>query len=317
MRLLRAPLVSFPCRLFSAAFVLLVSAAPLYAQAPDAVGVRAQGMGGAFTAVADDATASWWNPAGLASGAYLNMVLEYGEANDPPTATALNHRGLAIAFPALGLSYYRMPVSEMQPAASTAASGADRQDPGTFTVRTLVISQFGATVGQSLGDHLVVASTLKLLRGGGDSQGDLDVGAMAISGAWRGGLTVRNAREARLGAGDAGVTLRRQFRAGLAWSSAASTAYGGAAVAVDADLREVPTAVGVERRIAAGAEVWSRSRVVGVRAGLSGSTVGARRETYSAGVSVALRRAVFGEGQVTGGSDVLRSGWSLGLRVTF
>src|SRR4029453_5176655 len=31
------------------------------------VGTRAQGMAGAFVAVADDATATYWNPAGLAS----------------------------------------------------------------------------------------------------------------------------------------------------------------------------------------------------------------------------------------------------------
>ena len=59
------------------AFVSLVSlvlmAAPVVvdAQPADVVGVRAQGMGGAFTAVADDATASWWNPAGMAGGAWV------------------------------------------------------------------------------------------------------------------------------------------------------------------------------------------------------------------------------------------------------
>ncbi len=40
---------------------------------------RAQGMGGAFVGVADDATASWWNPAGLATGAYFNVVIEKGQ----------------------------------------------------------------------------------------------------------------------------------------------------------------------------------------------------------------------------------------------
>src|SRR5215470_13415814 len=115
-------------------FVSVVSlcfVAPASAQPPDAIGVRAQGMGGAFTAVADDATATWWNPAGLATGAYLSAIAEYGRTPDNDR----DHRGFALAFPALGLSYYRLTVSEMQPASSTDGSGAGRQDPGGVSVR--------------------------------------------------------------------------------------------------------------------------------------------------------------------------------------
>src|ERR1700704_2735214 len=103
-------------------FVSLVSfvfmAAPLAAQTTDTIGVRAQGMGGAFTAVADDATASWWNPAGMAGGAYFNALLESGRrqepssdrtaAGDPQRASRAETRSFAVAFPALGLSYYRL-----------------------------------------------------------------------------------------------------------------------------------------------------------------------------------------------------------------
>src|SRR5262249_35821727 len=149
------------------AFVSLVHgvAAPARAQSPDAVGVRAQGMSGAFTAVADDATATWWNPAGLATGAYLNLLVEYGRTTDPERS----HGGFAIAFPALGVSYYRMTVSEIQVGSSTGGSQGVRQDPGTVDVRAVDVSQFGATLAQSIGGHLVVASTLKLQRSLGDS----------------------------------------------------------------------------------------------------------------------------------------------------
>ena len=59
----------------AAAFLVFLASAPLFAGEsggqPGAflqygVGARALAMGGAFYAVADDATAAYWNPAGLA-----------------------------------------------------------------------------------------------------------------------------------------------------------------------------------------------------------------------------------------------------------
>ena len=48
-----------------------------HAQTYESVGIRAQGMAGAFVAVADDATASWWNPAGLAtSQSFADGIVE-------------------------------------------------------------------------------------------------------------------------------------------------------------------------------------------------------------------------------------------------
>ncbi|MGH9162460.1 MAG: hypothetical protein ACRD2X_21040, partial [Vicinamibacteraceae bacterium] len=53
-----------------------VSAAAAAAQPIELVGARALGMGGAFVAVADDATATYWNPAGLAFGGLFSTVVE-------------------------------------------------------------------------------------------------------------------------------------------------------------------------------------------------------------------------------------------------
>src|SRR5690242_5273284 len=44
------------------------------AQTIETVGERAMGMGGAFVAVADDSTATWWNPAALAAGPFLDAA---------------------------------------------------------------------------------------------------------------------------------------------------------------------------------------------------------------------------------------------------
>ena len=43
------------------------------------VGARAVGMGGAFTAVADDATSPFWNAAGMVYLPYKEAVLEHNE----------------------------------------------------------------------------------------------------------------------------------------------------------------------------------------------------------------------------------------------
>src|SRR5262249_41081026 len=44
-----------------------------------AVGARAVGMGGAFSAVADDATSPFWNPAGMVYLPYKEVFLEHNE----------------------------------------------------------------------------------------------------------------------------------------------------------------------------------------------------------------------------------------------
>src|SRR5215212_8798922 len=91
-------------------FVVISAPIVTEAQSSELVGVRALGMAGAFTAVADDSTATWWNPAGLAGGAYFNGIIEYDRprngADDPV-------RGVSLAFPALGISYYRLPLSQI------------------------------------------------------------------------------------------------------------------------------------------------------------------------------------------------------------
>lgn len=277
------------------------------AQTFETVGIRAQGMGGAFVAVADDASATWWNPAGLATGAYFNSILEYDRAREPDGPRA---QGFAMAFPALGLSYYRLPISQMRPADSTGQAAASRQDER-------VLNRFGASVGQSLGSHFVLASTLQLLRAEGDTHAGLDVGAMANFSGLRIGLTVKNLGEPSFGAGIDRLDLVRQVRTGMALVGRGRGALDQVAVAVDADLTRTPTAAGDERHLAAGLELWTAQRRVGIRAGASRNTIGDTRSSASAGLSVAVRSGAYLDTQLTGGSDPMRKGWGIDLRVTF
>jgi hypothetical protein len=300
--------VSFAASLSCVALVSFVCAPEARAQTADLIGVRAQGMAGAFTAVADDSSATWWNPAGLASGAYFNAIIEYDRPRDP-AGDAFG--GFSVAFPALGLSYYRLPLSQMQTLASTGVVGGSRQDEGALSV-------YGASVGQSLGNHLVVGSTVKFLRAG-ESKGGLDLGAMASFGRARLGVMVRNATEAEFNKGTPDAwRLEREARAGLAYTSGARGAVGAATVAVDADLTTRHTLAGDERRVAFGTEVWTPRRSLGFRGGVSTNTIGEHSARLSGGLSASVRSGTFMDVHITGGgSNTDRRTWGVDLRVTF
>src|SRR5258708_4204306 len=79
-----------------AATVLLFTPWLLSAQTFDQVCERAQGMGGALVAVADEASAIYWTPAGLAH------VYEF-DAQLSVSRTTL----LGLAMPAVAAGYYR------------------------------------------------------------------------------------------------------------------------------------------------------------------------------------------------------------------
>jgi hypothetical protein len=318
---------------------------PASAQTFESVGVRAQGMSGAFVAVADDATASWWNPAGLATGSYLSAVVEHGRITEPASPSAegparrVTSSDFAMAFPALGLSYYRLRISEIAGPASTADAQENRKDPliTGSSVRSVAISQFGSTVGQSIGEHLVIGTTMKLLRAGKVSSTtagsdpledaaeldvdqhfrvDIDAGAMASFGRVRLGATVRNLRKPAFGDGNDRLTLKRQARVGMAVLSVPHGALQGFTAAVDADLTRTSTVTGDVRHLAAGVEGWLAKGRLGLRAGASANTVGERRPAASVGASVGTR-AFHVNVSRTAGRDESVTGWSTSVSVAF
>jgi hypothetical protein len=281
------------------------------AQIYESVGIRAQGLAGAFVAVADDATATWWNPAGLASGAFFNGIVEYGRQRDGDSDTL----GVSFAIPSLGVSYYRLTLPGTSPVRSTGTQGGDRQDLAVGPRPSpTVLSQFGVTVGQSLGDHLVIGSTVRLVRAEG-TKGDVDVGAMGRFGPFRVAAVVKHLGEPDVTAGEYPEWLSRQVRVGAMYARPVRST-GSMLAAFDADLTTTSTVLGDERHVAGGIELWP-SRRVGVRGGLSGNTIGRVRPSVSGGLSVGMRSGMYLEAQATGGDDTPKNGWSGAARITF
>ena len=283
------------------------------AQRFDDVGARAQGMAGAFVAVSDDATATWWNPAGLATAlSFADLTAEIDQHGE---------RAVAAAFPSLGVSYYHRNISQIQPSNSTEPGGSVRQDLGASgsglpATESVGVGQVGVTVGQSVGSHLVVGSTLKLEWAKSNTRGDLDIGAMATLGLVRLGLVMRDVSSPEFGSGADTLVLERRARAGVAVLSPSSSPYP-FVLDVDADLNTTIVDGRDERDVSAGAEAWTPRRRIGVRGGVGKNTASGGGTFGAFGVSVAPYPRFFVEGFMTRGESGRRNRWGIDLRLAF
>jgi hypothetical protein len=297
------------------------------AQGPfETAGTRALGMGGAFVAVADDATATFWNPAGLSTLRFFDGSLERTTIEaDVPEAGAdrrwsTDDTRLSLALPVVAFTYARQRIE--LPSLPTAGLAPGRQDQQIEAVaRTFRVQHFGLTLVQSLGDAVVVGSTVRLVRAGvGDAENrfDADIGALASFGRLRLGLAVRNLTapefEAEL---PESWRIRRQARVGASIGGEPARGQRPWAAALDVDLTRTTLAGSERRSLAAGAERWLSNRRFAVRGGARVQTVGDLRPAASGGASVAIRSGVLIETQATGGSDAADRGWSVSARLTF
>lgn len=276
-----------------AALVLLTSAASrAHAQSAAPIGVRAAGMGGAFTAVADDGTAPYWNPAGLASGAFVGLTIDVNSLDRQSGAF------VGLATPPLGLSYYRT-------STSTVGSGTGRNGGG----QSIIVHHAGATVVQSLGDKgLAVGATLGAVHGNGATAFNADAGAMVSGELGSFGVTVHNVTTPSLG----GVRLDRGVRAGLAVNVRQDLI-----VALDADLLKTTSPVGEGRDAAMGVEAHPRERIW-LRGGLHWNTAGDTRAAIgSVGGGVAVYGALRADAQVSFGSQSGDRGWGMGFSYVY
>jgi hypothetical protein len=328
-----------------AAVVVFITSTPSFAQGP--LGVRAAGMAGAFVGVADDATAVYWNPAGLATGALASFTFDYGiddTFSDAPDPVRAGHRDtagiIALAVPPLGLAYYRLGEYAAAPPEAAVAAPSGREELRR-PLQALVTTTVGATVLQSISDYLVVGATVKLVRGeaafgstdevdsrealrragelprNGETTGDFDVGLMAAAGHVRAGVVARNLTTPAFDLDDTGfeVELDRHVRVGAGWGSG-WPGNSRVIVGVDADLTRRRALDGDRRDVAAGAEVWWARQRFAVRGGVRGSTLGASRSSVSSGLSVGIANGIFVEAHAAIGAADERA-WNVGARITF
>jgi hypothetical protein len=321
----------------------LACTTPAEAQPFATVGTRAAGMGGAFVAVADDASAAYWNPAGFAAGSFFSLVLDRtsGTAEPARSPAGQSQSGFLIALgaPALGLSYYRLRSTTVGP---STAEVADGRNTGGDVLRldSLVTHHVGATLVQSVMQGVAVGATLKMVRGIAGSElraeprsallgegasllgrasnaFDADVGLMVGTGVVKAGLTIRNLLEPEFDAAGGGrLGLERQARAGIALMP-----WRGWLVAADLDLMKTAGVGGYERRdFAVGTEARVGRRAV-VRAGgrldTLGEGPGGRAATLGVGGSYAVLGSVLVDGQLTAGSAWGGRGWGIGARFVY
>ena len=327
-------------RLAGVAAGLLVTAGGAQAQTFDAVGIRAQGMGGAFVAVADDATAVYLEPGRDGDRGAVQRGGRVERRRPRPSGVRCRRAPLGgtlglqeqagtlvgVGVPPLGVAYYRL--------RSTGFAGSLAADRPAGRGASLTTDNLAVNLLHSLAEGVHVGATLRGVRGaaasgfteGGDAEAvaeaaralptraswafDADVGVLVVRGRWRAGLTARNLAAASfLTPGGEELELSRQVRAGVAFTPRAATT-----VAVDADLTRTVTEIGNSRRLAFGIEQVITPRVT-ARGGFHVNTADDARPAAAFGASVAVRSSIWIDAQATIGAHDAERRWGVGLRM--
>jgi hypothetical protein len=303
--------------LIAAALALAVAPA---AAAQGTVGTRASGMAGAFVAVADDATAVYWNPAGVATGSIVSVVLDAGRsrlgAAQSQTSDSEGDTVATVAFSAtaIGLAYYRHATYGTQ-TADPAVTGPQSREEVRRSVHALTSSTAGVSLVHSLTEHIVIGATPKLMHGDGRFTADVDAGVMAWVDRFRVGVVARNLTRPVFGEAGRAIELDREVRVGGAWGSG-WTGISRVVVSADADVLSRAAPSGDRRDVAAGVETWWLNQRLGLRGGARRSTIGDARAAVAAGISAGLKPGMLVEAHVVRGRAAERS-WSVGARMTF
>ena len=310
--------------------LMLFGSTPAFGQVRfELLGSRALGMAGAFVAVADDASAFHWNPAGAVKGSPISVTvgwddLQFGDSKAPPFAGAASGQNLltAVYGPPIGFSYGYMKLAQV----------VGVRDDGTAIVESLTIHHLGGTISWPVIQGLTVGGTGKYLRGqaaigetltatadealnqgldfGGPKDGafDVDAGVMAEFGPVKAGVTFKNLLQPTF-VGDSGIAiqLKRLIRLGLAVTPGA-----GLTLAFDVDLDTADPLVGLRRMMALGGESRLGSSFA-LRGGVRWSREGEWQPITAVGASF----RIYGRSWIDGYATYSRSndrGWGIALR---
>lgn len=327
--------------------ILLAISVPGRAGAQVELGTRASGMAGAFVAVADDASAVYWNPAGIATGSLISVIVSAGSGTsapgppEPASGERSTGRIVALSATAIGLAYYGLGTYGTS-APAPAVTGLPGREDVRRSVHAVTTSVAAVSLLQSLSEHLVVGVTPKLirgrallgestaldvhdaldaardLRGPASTRFDVDAGAMFYANGVRVGIVGRNLTAPSFdqnGVAENEIELGRELRIGAAWGSG-GTGTARLVIAADGDVLARDTPLGARRDLAAGVETWWRDRRLGLRGGIRQSTIGAARAAVAAGVSAGLSPGLLLEAHAVRGQDGERS-WSVGARMSY
>lgn len=271
------------------------------------VGARALGMGGAHVALADDATAAYWNPAGLADVPGFGFAAQRADLFQQGTVSPVYSRGLAqynfanAVFPfqengKLAISWARMGIDDIPRVTFTDNNGDGilgtyrdqnfngKKDPGEYYIDTPVVAEYFSQADDALfisyarraGNALALGGSLKLIRQSLYNQSGtgfgLDIGAVYSIGKYvRTGLMVEDVTGTRVRWNTASrptYVLNANPKVGVAASVPYKTLLR-ATVAADADLGRAArlSEESGESRLHVGGEL-TLLRLVSLRAGL-------------------------------------------------
>jgi hypothetical protein len=326
--------------------LVLACARPGSSQTIESVGSRALGMGGAFVAVANDSTATWWNPGALANGPYMDIAIARAVTDSSTQVPASRDWAswFTLATPAVGFSYYRLRLTEIPATGSTVSGGSVREvGLGAVPLRSLSAKQFGVTLVHSLMTGVHVGTTLKFVYGSvrtgfgasgqsasdllsqgkdleatdGDWGFDADIGVLVVRGPVRVGGLVKNLREIEFDAPvGPSMELSRQARVGVAFDGAAADTVP-LMLSLDVDVLRYGTATGDRQVIALGAEQWLFSKRLAVRGGGRFNTVGGEDRAATGGASFVVRSGLYVDGHIVRGGTADDRGWGIAARVSF